>query len=154
MTQQLPPVQRLRELEGSLVRITKRDRKTGRVVQYEDTDTLVKAHGVRYLCPVCFWINGGPVGTHGMLHWFTKARLPDNADPGPGRWNANGHNIDDLTFGPPGAFSVLATEHWHGFIESGAVKVDSVMSTYKKVRQTEIKRKTPAKKKTSKSKRR
>lgn len=151
MTQQLPPMYRLRDLEGTLLRITKR-RANGHVAQYEPVKELRKAHGVSYLCPVCFWINGGPVGTHGCLHWFTNAKLPDDADPGPGRWNARGHDIDDLTFVGPGAFSVNMVGHWHGFIESGAVKVDGVTSTYKKVKQTPSK--TPAKKKTSKSKRR
>lgn len=154
MIQQLPPVYRLRELEGTLVKITKRDRKTGHVREYKPVKTLREAHGVSYLCPVCFWINGGSVGTHGCLHWFTKAKLPDDADPGPGRWNANGHDIDDLTFVAPGSFSVNMVGHWHGYIESGTVKVDRVESTYKKVRQTpSTRKKTPAKK-TSKSKRR
>lgn len=143
----LPPVYRLRELEGELVRITKR--KKGQPVSYETVKELRKAHGVRYLCPVCFWKNGGPVGTHWCLHWFTKAKLPDDATPGPGRWNVQGHDIDDITFVAPGSFSVNMVGHWHGWIESGTVKVDNVQETYKKVRQTDSKPKRVQKKKTT-----
>lgn len=150
----LPPVYRLSELEGTLVRITKRA-KDGTVKQYAPVKDLRKAHGVTYLCPVCFHRNGGPVGTEHVLHWFTQAKLPAHATPGPGRWNTAGTKLDDLTFVAPGSFSVNMIGHWHGWIENGTVKVDSVQSVNKRISQASGRKgRKKTVKKPSKSKRR
>lgn len=144
MTNTLPPVYKLRDLDASFVKITKRS-KDGHVMQYKEVgDKLKRADGIKYLCPVCFWKNGGKVGTESCLHWFTD-KVADGAYPGPGRWNPVGTSIDDVTFGPPGSYSVRLTGHWHGYIEHGTVRIDSVEKFYKK---------TPQPKKPSKRKKR
>lgn len=79
---------------------------------------LADAHGIKFLCPLC-------VGEshHSVICWF-EGRVPDEAQPGPGRWTPQGTGFDDLTF-VPGA-SIKATSialhggcNWHGFITNG-----------------------------------
>jgi hypothetical protein len=117
----LPRVHTLRELNGEFVK--RIDARTRRVVK-----TLKSADGVQYLCPVCYEKNGGKVGTHWILHWFTGRGVLDGETPGPDRWNVvpPSTGLDDLTFGPPGAYSLGITNHWHGYMENGTVRVDSV----------------------------
>jgi hypothetical protein len=92
------------------------------IVSIPYVDTLAEAHGVMFLCPKCYATNGGEVGTHHVLCWFV-GKVPDDADPKPGRWNPSGTGIDDLTFVGPGAASVLLTSEegcqWHGFVNNG-----------------------------------
>lgn len=81
-----------------------------------------EAQGVRFLCPLCFTRNGGPVGTHSVICWSRAAG--EDAEPKPGRWSLHGTSIDDLTLhGDPvgGARSVLLLGgcNWHGFINNG-----------------------------------
>lgn len=84
--------------------------------------TLAEADGVGFLCPKCFAANNGPVGTHGVICWF-EDKVPDDAFPGPGRWNPVGTSLDDLTFVPgKRSHSVLLTGEgcaWHGFVVNG-----------------------------------
>lgn len=82
--------------------------------------SLDVAQGIMFLCPKCFVTNNGPIGTHSVVCWF-KGRVPDNLDPGPGRWNPIGTGIDDITFVPPGAISVQLVGGcgWHGFVKNG-----------------------------------
>lgn len=84
--------------------------------------TLAEANGVMFLCPLCFTTNGGRVGTHMVICWFTGVSLA--IPPHPGRWNPSGTSMDDLTFVPPGAVSVLLTLgcKWHGFVKNGKVE--------------------------------
>ncbi len=84
------------------------------------TDEMAGADGIIFLCPKCFERNKGSVGTHSVICWFV-GRVPDDADPKPGRWNPSGTGLDDLTFVGPGAASVLLTSGcaWHGFIKDG-----------------------------------
>ncbi len=88
---------------------------------WSSTDELSKASGVMFLCPKCFAANGGKVGTHSVVCWFNGRGVPDDASPKPGRWNPAGTGLDDLTFVPPGAVSVLLTSGcgWHGFVTNG-----------------------------------
>lgn len=80
--------------------------------------TIANAQGILFLCPVCFKKNGGPVGTESVLCWFRDRGVPDNAEPGPGRWIASGTGFNDLTLSP----SVnVDHEHWHGWIKNGEV---------------------------------
>jgi len=64
-------------------------------------------------------------GAHSILCWFTNPvnaeRVPDDADPKPGRWTFSGTSIDDITFIGPAAASVLLTGGcgWHGFVNNG-----------------------------------
>ena len=75
-----------------------------------------------FLCPKCFEANRGPVGTHAVICWFQDRHVPPTESPGPGRWQASGTGIDDLTFVGPGAASVQLTKgcQWHGFVRKGA----------------------------------
>lgn len=61
-------------------------------------------------------------GAHYVLCWFTNPvnapRVPDSADPKPGRWPFEGTSIDDVTL----TGSVFLTEPrcgWHGHITNG-----------------------------------
>jgi len=85
---------------------------------------IAEAEGVIFLCPKCFEANKGNIGTHSVICWFNGRGVPGDRAPGPGRWNPQGTGIDDLTFVPPGAISVLLTAGcgWHGFIENGHAK--------------------------------
>lgn len=91
-------------------------------------DNLEAAHGVCFLCPLCFQKNGGNVGTHAVICWF-KGKVPDEATPGPGRWNVSGSGIDDLTLSPsvnldlPEAHESIKKGYnsclWHGWVKNG-----------------------------------
>jgi hypothetical protein len=95
---------------------------------HHHVDTLAEAHGVMFLCPLCFKANGGPIGTHSVLCWSRSAGTPELAQPGPGRWQMVGTGLHDLTLngdmaGTPGqgARSVQLTGGcgWHGFVTNG-----------------------------------
>lgn len=83
-------------------------------------ETLSEADMIEFLCPLCFQKNGGPVGTHVVICHFT-GRVPDDAKPGPGRWNPAGTGLDDLTFVGPGLTSVqlIGGCGWHGHVNNG-----------------------------------
>lgn len=106
----------LRELDGRFLVITDLNEKRMREVEL-----LHEAQGVEFLCPKCFAANNGPIGTHAVICWFQGRGVPDDWNPKPGRWNPTGTGLDDLTFVPPGAISVLLTSGcgWHGFVKNG-----------------------------------
>ncbi len=83
---------------------------------------LAEADGIIFLCPKCFHEKGNNIGVHSVICWFV-GKVADDVDPKPGRWNPSGSGLDDLTFVPPGAVSVLLTSPegcgWHGFIRNG-----------------------------------
>lgn len=96
-------------------------------------DSVEGAQGVMFQCPKC---SAGKekgeedgrrfvVGAHSVICWFANPRnaprVPDDADPKPGRWNFSGDTLDTLTFTGPGAASVLLTGgcDWHGFVVNG-----------------------------------
>ncbi len=65
-----------------------------------DVRTLAEADGIRFLCPVCLVDGKEPARyTHSVKCWF-EGRVPDDARPGPGRWNPRGHGYKDLSFVP------------------------------------------------------
>lgn len=106
---------RLRDLDAML--LTYEDEKHFRT----DAPSLAAASGVMFLCPKCMVANGGSrVGVHSVICWFV-GKVPDETAPTPGRWNPSGTGIDDLTFVPPGAVSVLLLSGcaWHGFVRNG-----------------------------------
>jgi hypothetical protein len=88
----------------------------------QEVDTLAEAQGLIFLCPKCFAENGGAVGTHSVLCWFLGRGVPDSEEPGPGRWEALGTGVDDLTF-RAGSSSILLTSgcRAHFFIRDGEV---------------------------------
>jgi len=83
-------------------------------------DALADAHGVMFVCPKCMDSLGTRVGAHSVICWFV-GRVPDDAEPGPGRWNPAGTGLHDLSFVGPGACSVLLTSGccWHGYVRNG-----------------------------------
>lgn len=85
-------------------------------------ETVADADGVLFLCPKCYRENNGPAGTHSIMCWFSK--VPVDRPVGNGRWNPVGHDINDLTFVGPGAFSILLLSGcgWHGFIKDGCAE--------------------------------
>jgi hypothetical protein len=85
-------------------------------------DTLAKAQGIRFLCPLCFAKNGGNIGVHGVDVTFADRGVPDhlgmhNKKGEPVRWTVSGIGYDDLTTKP----SILLEGGcgWHGFITNG-----------------------------------
>lgn len=103
------------ELEAEFVRYT-----DGGGI-YHPVD-LANAQGVMFLCPACFATNGGKVGTHRVLSWFRGRGVPDDAKPGPGRWEPEGSDLNDLTLRPSIDLSIGDGCKWHGFVTSGSAK--------------------------------
>jgi hypothetical protein len=101
-------------------------KKIGPRVYEPFVDSLADAQGVEFLCPLCFEKNGGPRGTHAVICWSRSRGIPEDAEPGPGRWKLDGTGFHDLTLngdapGGGGARSVqlLSGCKWHGFITNG-----------------------------------
>jgi hypothetical protein len=97
-------------------------------VSHRYVNSIAEAQGVMFLCPKCFAANGGRVGTHIVICWSRSRGVPDDAQPGPGRWTLEGTGYADLTLngdavGGGGARSVLLLGGcaWHGFITKGEV---------------------------------
>lgn len=75
------------------------------------------ADGVMFLCPKCFVANAGPVGVHSVICWFRG--VDPEMSPKPGRWDASGSTIDDLTLTPSVHLSGGGGCGWHGFVTNG-----------------------------------
>jgi hypothetical protein len=112
---------RLRDLDGRFLKyIDDRNR--------EYVEDIKDADGIMFQCPLCAQkcetgeLDGRRfyVGAHYIVCWFV-GKVPPDLNPLPGRWNPSGTSIDDLTFVPPGAVSILLTGgcNWHGFIVNG-----------------------------------
>lgn len=112
---------RLREIDAQFLRrVVEPD---GRVLHVK-VDSIAEAQGVMFLCPLCFAKNGGRVGTHRVICWSRSRGIPDDAQPGPGRWALDGTGIDDLTLNadpPKTARSVqlLGGCAWHECVTAG-----------------------------------
>jgi hypothetical protein len=89
-----------------------------------ETPTLSEADGILFLCPVCFLKHKGDVGTHSIICWF-RGKVPDDLNPGPGRWTPSGTDFSNLSFvpgQPPKACSVLEDDgHAHFHITNGEI---------------------------------
>jgi hypothetical protein len=112
---------KLRDLDAKLIRHEQRD---GRQYHIE-VESITEAHGVMFLCPACYRVNNGPAGTHAVICWSRSRGVPDEVQPGPGRWRLDGTGLDDLTLNaeqPGGARSVQLNGgcSWHGFVTNGA----------------------------------
>lgn len=77
------------------------------------------AHGVMFLCPLCFKNNGGEVGTHLVLVWFKDRGAPEEAKPAP-RWRVSGTGLEDLTIDP--SIHIKTGCCWHGWVRNGDAK--------------------------------
>lgn len=85
--------------------------------------TIETAQGVLFLNPIEFAKNGGSVGTSSVLVWFRGRGVPDDKEPGPGRWNVAGTGFSDLTLTPSVDLS-CGGKHpgaWHGWVTNGEV---------------------------------
>lgn len=94
---------------------------TGPRAVFVRVNALAEADGVGFLCPKCFAANGGAIGTHQVICWF-EGKVPDDAFPGPGRWNPTGTGLDDLTFVPgkrSQSVALIGGCAWHGFVANG-----------------------------------
>lgn len=92
-------------------------------------DSIAEADILKFLCPVCWKKNGGPIGTHAVI--CPNPGVPLTTLPNMGRWNLVGTGFHDLTL-QAGSSSILIkateaekaqgiAEHWHGFIRNGEV---------------------------------
>lgn len=95
-------------------------------VVHVPVESIDQAHGVKFLCPLCFERNGGKRGTHMVICWSRSAGTPEEAVPGPGRWKMEGTGFADLTLNadPPGTMrsvQLLGGCNWHGFVTGGVV---------------------------------
>ena len=100
---------------------------------FEELPSLDHAQGVMFQCPKCAEnceqgeTNGRKyiIGAHYIICWFLNPKgaeqVPDDVDPKPGRWNAEGTCIDYLSFVGPQAASVFLQSGcgWHGFVKNG-----------------------------------
>lgn len=75
--------------------------------------TISTAQGVMFECPLC--------GRHSILAWFRDRDVPDDAEPGPGRWTPTGTSLADLTLNPSINLDVGpdAGCKWHGWVRDG-----------------------------------
>jgi len=98
------------------------EEREGEAVYLHTVDQIADADGVWFLCPKCYAANGGPMGTHAVLCWFV-GRVPDDAEPKPGRWTPSGTGLGDLTFVPSEgrtpSVALLAGCSWHGHVKHG-----------------------------------
>ena len=102
---------KLTELEAEFVQLTSQKGSFRRV------ESLADAQGVLFLCPKCFADNKGPVGTHSVICWFRG--VSPEIDPAPGRWQATGTSMDDLTLSPSVWLSGEGGCGWHGWVKQG-----------------------------------
>lgn len=88
-----------------------------------ETNTIGTAHGIRFLCPVCFQRAGcRSVGVHSIICWSAKA--PKHALPGPGRWSLNGTGFHDLTLigeNASDSVSLLSGCKAHFYVRNGEI---------------------------------
>jgi hypothetical protein len=94
-------------------------------------DKLDGAQGIMFQCPRC--AQGKPMveengerfvrGVHSLICWFSNPKnappVPDTMTPLPGRWEASGTNIGDLTLNPSVFLNSEAGCRWHGWVKHG-----------------------------------
>lgn len=88
-----------------------------------NVDTLAEADGIRFLCPVCYAVNRGAVGTHSIICWF-EDKVDDAVQPGPGRWKPEGTDFSDLSFVPgkkSNSILLLSGCNAHFFLTKGEI---------------------------------
>lgn len=87
--------------------------------------TIQEAHGVQFLCPLCFEANKGEVGTHLVEVTFADRNVPNhlgthNKDGKAVRWGVSGTSFDTMTTTP--SILVQGGCNWHGYITNGEAK--------------------------------
>lgn len=101
-------------------------------LKYEDDKTFNtnatfdNADGLMFLCPKCFDMNNGRIGTHIVICWY-EDKVPESLNPNPGRWTPSGTGLNDLTFIPGVKHTAVSVQimggcNWHGFVKNGNVE--------------------------------
>ena len=114
---------RLRDLHATFQKATEGE-------GHHKVETLAEADGVMFQCPKCAQgletfdedRGRGVRGAHYVLCWF-RGRVSDDLTPGPGRWDASGTSLDDLTLSPSVHLSGASGCQWHGWVQSGTAKL-------------------------------
>lgn len=95
---------------------------------FAPVDQVAEAHGIRFLCPKSFAVQGGPRGAHSVYIFFTNSPHAGHNTAGEEvRWKVEGGTtIDDLQLSPSiqEQDEFLSPEHrcsWHGFVGSSGV---------------------------------
>ena len=105
---------RLTELEPEFLKLTGDPRTYRRDATFADCD------GLWFLCPLCWLVNGGRKGTHGIICW--KPHVPQSFPPIPGRWSQAGSGFNDLSLVAGSSSIALGGGcQWHGFVQNGEV---------------------------------
>lgn len=108
---------RLADLNAYFIRLSDRPG------SFRLAESIADAQGVLFLCPLCYGVNKGAVGTHSVICWSRSRGVPDDVEPKPGRWVLSGTGIDDLTLdaepGQSRSVLLLGGCGWHGFVTSG-----------------------------------
>lgn len=127
---------KLRELEAQFLKARWRTEQTPQVAwtgpfwSYRRVDVLAEADGIRFLCPLCWRMNDGPVGTHVVMIGFVgcpKDAYSKDFNGNDVAWHAHGTGYDDLVLTPsinlddPLYIQVEGGCRWHGFVGSGGV---------------------------------
>lgn len=109
-----------RHLENLLMRLTDLDPQW--VADYTPTShrvgddlTIETAQGILF---------DDPQGDGSILAWFRGRGVPDDADPGPGRWSPTGTGFADLSLMPSIDLSCGGKYpgRWHGWVTDGEVR--------------------------------
>lgn len=95
---------------------------TGPRISYVPARSLAKAQGIRFLCPLCWVANKGPIGTHSVQVGFDGRAPPGtfscDSTGKDSRWIVTGTGLADLTLRP----SILLSGPgcgWHGYVTKG-----------------------------------
>lgn len=107
----------LLELHPRFMRLTRTEEPPERW-SWHEVETLAEADGVSFLDPKEYQESEGKRACT-ILCWFRGRQIPDDLNPGPGRWTPTGSGLQDLTLMP----SVDCSKHggWHGHVTEGKI---------------------------------
>ena len=109
--------------ECCLVKLTDLDPKFLTIISeksWQQTDSIVGADGISFLCPKCFVENEGPKGTHIVICWSPE--VSQTIGPVPGRWRMEGSGFRDLTLvARSSSILLLSGCKAHFFIRNGEI---------------------------------
>lgn len=94
------------------------DNPRGFNVVHHKVEQLAEATGIMFVCPKCHDKDG-----HRVICHF-EDRVPEDAQPGPGRWNPTGTGFHDLSFVPgkkTQSIQLIGGCNHHFFITNGDV---------------------------------
>ena len=63
-----------------------------------EVSAVIDAHGLTFVCPVCYLAHGGVAGAHHILCWFENRHDPLADRIGPPKWRVAGTGYADLSF--------------------------------------------------------